>query len=379
MADNLPNSETTSSQVLEQTSQDFKCPSCGGHQQFDPASQQLRCEQCQTTVAVPTIAKTELVEYDFESIANQDGRAFYRQIRTTRCDSCGAQVELEAFAIAVRCAFCGSAQVTDLATSPAIPPEAVVPFATNREQASKSFKKWLGRHIFAPAAVHREYLPDRLHGVYLPYWTYDTATETTYAGMAGEHYYVTESYTAIENGRSVRRSRQVQRTRWFPISGTYREYFDDVLIQGGSTLEPKNLSKIEPFDLRAAKPYQEAFLAGFGANSYSVSVREGFDLAKQSIGRAIESGIRAQVHADELRLTSQETRYFELKTKQLLLPIWTSSFRFRSKTYQFLVNGQTGRVFGQTPISVVRVGLAILLGSILALGIYQLIAFLTNS
>lgn len=364
---------------VEQESHDFKCPSCGGHQQFDPATSQLRCEQCLSTLDLPAIEKKTLIEYDFSAMENRDGRSFYRQSRTTRCDSCGAQIELEPFTIALRCSFCGSSQVTDISSMPTIPPEAVVPFAINRQQASERFKKWLGRRLFAPSAVHREYLPDRLNGVYLPYWTYDAATETTYAGMAGEHYYVSENYTVVENGRSAVRSRQVQRTRWFPISGAYAEAFDDVLVQAGSALDAKKLNKIEPFDLRAAKPYQDEFLAGFGASSYTLSVKEGFGTAQVTMNQAIESGIRAQVHADELRLTSQDTRYFDLKCKLLMLPIWASSFRFRSKVFQFLVNGQTGEVFGQTPVSPLRVSLAILLGLILSIGLYQLIAFLTNS
>ncbi len=364
---------------VEQDSQDFKCPSCGGHQVFDPVSSQLRCEQCHSAVEVPPIEQKTVIEYDFAALEQRDGRDFYQKSRITRCDSCGAQVELTDYVIATRCVFCGSSQVAEVDTVPAIPPAAVVPFAVNAIQASAAFKKWLGRRIFAPAAVHQEYLPDHFQGVYLPYWTYDSQTATQYQGMAGEHYYVTETYRAVENGRSVMRSRQVQRTRWFPVSGTYEEAFDDVLVQGGSSLDNKILNRLEPFDLRAAKPYQIDFLAGFRANSYSVSVREGYAVAQTIMDKAIEAGIRNQVHADELRLTQKETRHHDLKCKLLLLPVWASSFRYRGKIYQFLVNGQTGRVQGQTPISALRVTLAIILGVLAAAGIYQLVALMTGS
>ena len=39
----------------------------------------------------------------------------------------------------------------------------------------------------------------------------------------------------------------------------------------------------------------------------------------------------------------------------MLLPVWVSAYRFRNKTYRFLVNGQTGEVAGESPLSWQRV------------------------
>ena len=45
-----------------------------------------------------------------------------------------------------------------------------------------------------------------------------------------------------------------------------------------------------------------------------------------------------------------------------MLPVWISSFTYKGKIYQFMVNGQTGKVSGKVPISPWRVLLAVLLG-----------------
>ena len=45
-----------------------------------------------------------------------------------------------------------------------------------------------------------------------------------------------------------------------------------------------------------------------------------------------------------------------------MLPVWMSSFVYKGKVYQFMVNGRTGRVSGRTPISPLRVAVAILIG-----------------
>lgn len=357
----------------------FKCHQCGDHMLFDPATQQLRCESCGSLQPVPPLSQESIVEYDFASAEHIDGRAWYTENRVAQCNGCGATTILEKFAISTRCAFCGSTQVTDVTDAPGIHPEAVVPFHIDRQQAAALFKKWLGRRILAPKAVHTEHQPERFQGIYLPYWTYDALTTSDYAGMAGEHYMISENYTVVENGRSVLRTRQVQKTRWFPVSGRYLEHFDDVLVQAETSLEEKMLQRIEPFNLAGLLPYQPGFLSGFAAKSYQVSLKEGFGQAQQKMARAIDSGIRAQVHADELRLTHLTTAYDDITFKHILLPIWISSFRFRGRTYRYLVNGQTGRVHGTYPLSPVRVAIAIILVLLILVLLYWLISYSTGA
>ncbi|HBT71331.1 MAG TPA: hypothetical protein DEB37_03390, partial [Lysinibacillus sp.] len=55
------------------------------------------------------------------------------------------------------------------------------------------------------------------------------------------------------------------------------------------------------------------------------------------------------------------TNHDDITYKYLMLPIWLSSFRYKEKIYRFMVNGQTGRVGGNAPISPLRVTIAVLL------------------
>ena len=48
-------------------------------------------------------------------------------------------------------------------------------------------------------------------------------------------------------------------------------------------------------------------------------------------------------------------------------------FQIQDKTYQFAVNGQTGKVGGKAPVSALRVILAILIGIGIVLGLYYLL------
>ena len=50
--------------------------------------------------------------------------------------------------------------------------------------------------------------------------------------------------------------------------------------------------------------------------------------------------------------------------KYLLAPVWMSNFKFKDKVYSFVVNGQTGRIAGKSPVSALRVIAAIIIAII---------------
>ena len=69
-------------------------------------------------------------------------------------------------------------------------------------------------------------------------------------------------------------------------------------------------------------------------------------------------------HADRIRNLRIESSFSKLTYKYLLLPVWISSYKYKEKVYQFMVNGQTGKVSGKTPISIPKIvitGIAVVL------------------
>jgi hypothetical protein len=278
-----------------------------------------------------------------------------------------------------RCAFCGSPHVADDISVPGIRPESVVPFKVDRKQANESFRVWLSKRFFAPAAVKKEYLQNRISGVYLPYWTYDAGTESDYTAQAGDYYYVTVTRQEMQNGKSVSVQRQERRIRWRFVSGHYTQGFDDVLVTATKTVERKWLDKLEPFPMEALQPYRPDFLSGFSAERYGIDLKEGFTGAQQKMDAQIRQGITRSIVADEVRISSVNTRYENITYKHLLLPLWISSYRYGQKTYRFLVNGHTAEVTGSYPVSVPKVLLTILAVVAVVFVLYLLISQSTGT
>ena len=115
--------------------------------------------------------------------------------------------------------------------------------------------------------------------------------------------------------------------------------------------------------MRAAVPYSPQVVAGFIAERYSIGLKEGWGIAQESIKKQLRSHmdqyIRRNWRCDRVDSLRFSTLYSNITYKYLLVPVWISSFKYNDKVYQFVVNGQTGKVGGHAPVSVWRVLAAI--------------------
>ncbi|MGI6344545.1 MAG: hypothetical protein ACOX18_05710 [Bacillota bacterium] len=346
----------------------FPCPQCGANLTFDPDAQSLHCAYCGYQLEIEG-EMSEAREYDLaeaEALASQN---WGQDTEVVQCSNCGAQVVLEANQTAQRCSFCGSAHVVRQDQLPGIKPESLIPFQVSTATARQAFSKWIGSHFFAPSDLKSSHQAGTLSGVYIPFWTYDAETYSLYQAQKGTYYWVTQQVTVRRNGRNVTEMRRVRRTRWRHVSGTYAESFDDELVHASTRLDSVLADKVGRYDLSELREYRPEYLSGFVAEKYSIDVQEGWERARQAIREKIRQGIIRQINGDEVRALQFTTSHDQVKFKHVLLPLWISAYTYRGKSYQLLINGQTGEVRGEAPVSAWKVGLTVaaVLAFILAL------------
>lgn len=337
----------------------FPCESCGSSLTFKPGTESLECPHCGHR---QTIAATErqVEEYDFRDAVTKARRsppsALVSGGKSVRCNGCGAETVITGQS--AHCAFCGSPMVVAVETTEAIfVPESLLPFKVEAQKAKAQFDAWVGSRWFAPADLKKRARADGMDGVYLPYWTYDSRTSTRYTGKRGEHYYVTETYKDAE-GKT--QTRQVQKTRWYPASGTVKVDFDDVLVCASTSLPKKLVEGLEPWDLKDLRPYDPAFLSGFVTERYKVDLETGFERAEERMEPEIEAAIRRDIGGDTQAITSMNVRHQGVTFKHCLLPLWISSFRYGDKIFRFVVNARTGAVSGERPYSAAKITLFVI-------------------
>lgn len=342
----------------------FPCHQCGADMRFDPGADQLICDFCGSTEAIEKGAyKGEAIrELDFEAaIRDQLPQAEIEVTRNVDCQNCGASFEFDESVHAAECPFCATPVVTDTGAHRHIKPKGVVPFALSEPQAHDAMNDWLGSLWFAPNGL-KEYARKgrKMNGIYVPYWTFDADTKTQYSGQRGDDYY--ETQTVIRDGK--RQTVQVRKTRWRNVSGRVARFFDDVLVLASRSLPKKYTDALQPWDLSALLPYSADFLAGFRAEGYQVELTDGYTEGRQIMDATILRDIKFDIGGDHQRVSSVNTAVKDVTFKHILLPVWLAAYKYRGKTYRFVVNGQSGKVQGERPYSAWKIAFAVILGLI---------------
>ena len=356
----------------------FACISCGGDLKYQPGTSSLVCKHCSTTNEIPQIEES-FEELDFHQfLAKKSKSAETIKDNFVKCHNCGATSSLAPHVTSSNCPYCSTALVIEeLHEEEIIKPKAILPFHLKLDEAKGAFKKWVKKLWFAPGDLQKASLNfDHFKGIYIPYWTYDSSTYTRYTGQRGIHYYVTQTYTTQENGKTVTKTRQVQKTRWYPSEGAVSKFFDDVLVTATQSLSKKYIYKLEPWDLENLVSFEKSYLSGFITEKYQIDLENGFDVAKDKMDSRIRALIRKDIGGDVQRIISMKTNYDDITSKHLLLPVYVSAYHYKNKLYQFLVNGRTGEVQGERPYSWIKIGFAVLLGIAL---IAAIVFFANNS
>ncbi|MBI2840318.1 MAG: hypothetical protein HYX75_18535 [Acidobacteria bacterium] len=130
-----------------------------------------------------------------------------------------------------------------------IRPESLVPFAVDMPKARDGFRRWISSLWFRPSNLARESSLGSLSGVYVPYWTFDSYTNSFWEAEARYYYYTPETY--VENGQ--RKECQVRHIRWEHAEGTDDEFFDDELICASTGLPERHLNDIEHFEASSVR------------------------------------------------------------------------------------------------------------------------------
>ncbi len=333
----------------------IKCDSCGSNMIYEPKRGVIYCEHCGASRKIETVRTNER-DFDYRPTNKvEDGRQSFR------CANCGAVTVFARGEIATTCPFCGAANTQHIDEMPGITPTAIIPFAISKDDSKQFYLKWIKKRIFAPRVLKKTFTVDKMSGVYIPCWTFDTNTVSRYEGRLGETYTVT-----VGTGKN---SHTVTKVRWFRVSGIYERFFDDLTIEDSSYISQKSFDKISPFNTNNANVFDASFMAGFKAERYRTGIDECFKKAQEVIQNTVRKAILNRYHADKVDYLNVNTQYNDKKYKYVVVPTWICSYQYKAKPFNFFVNGQTGKTYGTYPKSPIKVGFAVLLGLIVLAGL----------
>lgn len=337
------------------------CEGCGAYLKYKPGTNFLKCDYCGVENEIKsTVRQIQELNYSFYTSLKESPRETSTE-NFVKCDNCRASSSVSSNLKSAFCPYCSSPLVMEHTDNDSIiQPLSLLPFKISKEQAKQNFKHWINKLWFAPGDLKKLLDVDHFKGIYIPYWTYDTYTVNQYSGKRGQYYYVNETYTTTENGKSVTKSKQVRKTRWYNVSGNVNVFFDDILVAATKSVPEKYLNKLEPWDMENLVPFDKSYLSGFITEKYQVNLEEGFETAKKLTKDRIELAIRRDIGGDEQQVSRVDTEYTNVSFKHLLFPVYVSAYNYKGKTYQFLINARTNEVQGQRPYCWIKITLAVI-------------------
>lgn len=315
----------------------YKCPTCGGNMLFDAQTGTLRCEQCSNEMPVEAYeekdAKEEANAYE------EEGKRQYR------CPSCGATLVTDAYTAATTCAYCGSPNIIEEQVDEQFKPDTVLPFRIEKEDARTKLKAWCKGGLLTPSDfLSTNAVNEKLQGIYVPFWLYDIDTDAQIEAMA-------EKVKVRRSGNKETTTRYKYR-----VERAGKSSYGKIPRDASKRMDNEKMDLLEPFQMNEARPFSGAYLSGYSAERYSETKDEVYPRARDAARQYAIDELRETILGyDSVSITSSKVEEQCRKVEYALYPVWHYEYKYRNKLYEFMMNGQTGKVVGKSPISVAKV------------------------
>lgn len=325
---------------------EYECPCCGGALSFDSGVQKLKCPYCDTEFDVQAVQgaaddrrEDAADEWNWDTAEKADWQTESDGVCTYVCRSCGGAIVGDSTTAATLCPFCGGSVVIADKLSGQWRPDCVIPFKLDKEAAKQALQAHLKRKRLLPRAFVTEQHIDEVRGVYVPFWLFD----------AEAHARIRYRATKVRTWRAG--DYRYTETSYFSVVRAGNLAFADVPADGSRRMADELTESIEPFDCRAAQPFQAGYLAGYVANAYDVSAAEVLPRVNERVKTSTEQAFAGTVMGYSTVTPEHSSVQIQRnRVRYALLPVWILNTRWKDQPYTFAMNGQTGKLVGNLPL-----------------------------
>ncbi|MDD6160468.1 MAG: hypothetical protein PUB51_04990, partial [Oscillospiraceae bacterium] len=318
----------------------------------------LACEHCESTFTVPEVEElyrekdesaaeafrkanenpTE-AEWDASDITEDWGEEA-EHMRAYTCPSCGAQLICDDTTAATSCPYCDNPTIVPGQFDGALRPDYVIPFKLDKKAAIAALKEHYKKRPFLPRAFSDRNHLEEIRGVYVPFWLFDGEAEADFA------FHAANSITHREGDY------RVTNTSHFDVRRSGVITFEKVPADASRAMDDDYMDSLEPYDYAELTKFSTAYLPGYLANRYDVSVEENTQRAGRRVVNTAEAIMRGDVSGYAMVSTTRNDVYVRGgKVHYALLPVWILNTNWAGKHFVFAMNGQTGKLVGDLPVS----------------------------
>ena len=334
------------------------CPNCASEMRFDIATQSLLCPHCGTKENPQTYSAFGAFAEEYGTDPEEMDAILYS------CPQCGGSIYSTESSVNGFCSYCGANVTLKSRMVKMKYPRYVAPFRIDKEECKKRYLAYAKKAFFAPKELKNPEYPDRFRGIYMTYWGYNVHMEG-YLALDGKRDYVSLPY---------------HYTECYKCSGWVNAEYKGIFFDASSTFEDHYSEQVAPFNYHALVKFNPAYLSGFYADlpdlSDEIYEENAINLSKDNLFRSSQlrksfPGMNFDEEQKE-RFRSTMDAYCS-ETYTVFFPIWFLSYRHKDDMACAVVNGQTGRIVSDFPVSEKKF---LLFGFLLALPLFLLFSLL---
>ena len=333
-----------------------KCVGCGANLVFNPKTQDLFCQKCDSHYKIEEAG--DVLMHELTRNVSKDGnyQNFVSENKMFKCPNCGANVILNQYEISNKCPYCEASLVIEENNFPGLKPDAVIPFQFNKEDAGNYFVNSVKKRFFVPNKFKKNIPESDIHGIYIPAFGYFTKTSSVYKGELYEEYEETDS-----------EGNKVTNRNYFKISGIHNADFSDVMVESSSKITQGEINGFLPYKTQSKKSYSNEYILGYSVEHYNQTVQECIPTYKSIVDRSIRQQILSKYHYNGVNYLNISTEYNNEKYLYYLLPVYRFTYKYKNKQYVSYMNGQTGKLDSNVPKSGFKIALSILIPLLIVL------------
>lgn len=327
--------------------QEYKCPCCGGAVEFNSDIQKMKCPYCDTEFEMEALKQLDrdLAEDRADDIkwdlgeTSEWSNSELENMRVFTCRSCGGEIIGDETMAATTCPYCGNHVVVMGNFAGGLKPDLVIPFKLNKDAAIKAMSAHLVGKKLLPKVFKDENHIEEIIGVYVPFWLFNAEAE------------VSGRYTATKTRHWTDTRFAYTQTSTFSVTRRATLTFENVPADASTKMDDALMDSIEPYDYKAAVPFQTAYLAGYVADKYDVSSDASENRANERIKASAVSRLRSTVNGYATVKTENTGVHLNNSSARYgLLPVWILNTKWKDQNYTFAMNGQTGKFVGNLPM-----------------------------
>jgi len=345
-----------------------KCPRCGATEiSLNTASGNLRCHFCrfewQATNALELWGLDGPIG-ELQGLVLGSGASQIEStddVRTFKCGACGADVVIDTgHSTQARCHWCRNVLSMNQQIPNGAVPDMILPFSLPKEAAVEKIRAFVKkRQFFAHPRFKKEFAPENVMGVYLPYMVIDVNAKVAMSGV-GEH--EARRYTVkVGDSRETRYDVEV-----YQVARQFTLHVNDLTVESSSsrldqrTSENTNniINSIMPFDTANSVRYDANYLAGFTMERRDTDYDRLLPLTQVQAGdiARYQANSTLQYYDRGVRWDHEQLDVVGQRWVSAYLPVWLYSYYERKKNgssflHYVAVNGRTGETMGSVPIN----------------------------